>query len=99
MLIFNDFSRDRLRKIMRHINAQGPEIATSLRRSLRICFLGLRSQAVGKRCELYQDVRGLDLFFKMTKSPYDYWQENKFGRISFQGERFQLEILQPVTCN
>lgn len=95
MIVINDFSRDRLRKIMKHINKQRPEIATSLRRSLRLCLLRLhRNQPNGAVCRMYQGVQALDLAFHMNlfvckEYPISWY----YGRVSFRGDRFMVEQL------
>ena len=95
MIVHNDFSRDRLRKIMKYINKQRPEIATSLRRSLRICLLRLhRNQPDGAICRMYQGTQPLDLAFHMNllvvkEYPISWY----YGRVSFHGDRFMVEQL------
>jgi len=101
MIVHNDFSRDRLRKIMKHINKQGPEIATSLRRSLRTCLLRLhRNQPDGAVCLMYQGVQPLDLTFHMNLLVVkDYPISWYYGRVSFRGDCFvteQMGISKPV---
>jgi hypothetical protein len=93
MIVHNDFSRDRLRKIMKHINKQRPDIATSLRRSLRACLLRLhRNQPDGAICRMYQGVKPLDLAFVMNLfSVREYPAAWYYGRVSFRGDCFVIE--------
>lgn len=80
---------------MKHINKQTPEIATSLRRSLRLCLLRLhRNQPNGAVCLMYRGVNALDLSFHMNllvvkEYPISWY----YGRVSFRGDNFFVEQL------
>ena len=93
MILVNEFSRDRLKKIVSHINKQGPEIATSLRRSLRACLLRLhRNQPESAYCRMYSGTKPLDLAFVMNLfSVREYPTTWYYGRVSFRGDCFVIE--------
>jgi hypothetical protein len=86
MIVLNDFSRDRLKKIMglisrRHVDSK------SLRRSLRTCLLRVHRYAHGP-CLMYQNCDDYGLFFVLGEAPH-----KKYGRIELNQGLFRIHML------
>lgn len=91
MIRINAFARDRLEKIMRHINDhQDSAVAASLRRSLRMCLLRIKNHR-GSVITLYPEIGSLDLFVKIRLTGQR--RINFYRRIIFCGDMFRVQII------
>jgi hypothetical protein len=86
MIAWNEFSRARLRKIMR-LAAQQTVDSKSLRRSLRTCLLRVHRYAHGP-CLMYQNSDDYGLFFVLGETPHE-----KYGRIELNQGLFRIRML------